>query len=155
MDGRGGKEVVIGRRGCSDGCGTACCILNSSGGACCLPGCHLARVAEASGLSRTHWGEHETCDGGESRANGRGGSPKWLLGLHWLNLQPDLQQVAGSARCHRVLLPETSPLPLLLLRLPPTSLEKLGSTLDNKLYRHETPNLDWNAEFRNAEFRFS
>ena len=22
-------------------------------------------------------------------------------------------------------------------------------------YRHETPNLDWNAEFRNAESRFS
>ena len=40
--------MVIGCRGCSDGCGTACCILNSSGGACCLPGCHLARVAEAS-----------------------------------------------------------------------------------------------------------
>jgi hypothetical protein len=27
------------------------------------------------------------------------------------------------------------------------------STAD--LRRHETPNLDWNAEFRNAEFRFS
>jgi hypothetical protein len=46
-------------------------------------------------------------------ANGRGGSPKRLLGLHWLNLQPvNLQQAAGSARCRRVLLPEASPLPL-------------------------------------------
>ena len=39
------------------------------------------------------------------------------------------------------------------LAVRPSGWHKSICTADPR--RHETPNLDWNAEFRNAEFRFS